>query len=68
MNKQKAYCAIHKETNQFHTGANGQIAFSKIGNLKTSMHGRHGTPTWRDPDWYFYEIDSITKKMERVAK
>lgn len=66
--KTLAYCAIHKDTNKFHTGANGQVAFSKIGNLKLSMHGRYSTPTWKDPDWYFYEIDSITKRLERVAK
>lgn len=68
MDTNKAYCAIHKDTNNFFVGAHGQVAFCKMGNLKLSMHGNNSTPNWRDPDWYFYEIDSLTKKMRRIAK
>ena len=68
MKYQLAYCAINKDTNDFFIGAHGQVAFYNIGNLKKSMHGKYGTPSWKDPNWIFYRIDSLTKRMEEVKK
>ena len=66
-----AYIAINKETNELFVGAKGQAAFSKVGSLKLSMNEANRYTNrydYKSDEWEFYQIDSLTKEIRKVAK
>ena len=66
-----AYMAINKETNELFVGAKGQAAFNKVGSLKLSMNEANRYTNrydYKSDEWEFYQIDSLTKEIRKVAK
>lgn len=68
-----AYMAINEVTNEIFAGARGQAAFTTKGALKNSMNMRNcyqdkGKYDYKDPEWIFYEINPIDKKLIQVVK